>query len=329
MKLPCFLAVVLGMFVQPLYAKNPAAPGDVVLRFGGDVLLGGAYERSVGDDVSRGFRGFDGLSVADVAMVNLENPVTTRGTKVVKPYNFRMHPRYLKALSDAGIDLVTIANNHVFDFGKEGLFDTISYLDSVGIKHVGAGRDAEEAYRPVVLTIKGRKIGFLAYYGGGEAPSATRTTSGVARRDLPRIKQDITALKKEGGVDYVVVNLHWGTEKAKFPDDSQRGFARSVIDAGADALIGHHPHVLQGIERYHKGVIAYSLGNFVFGGNSRNTYLTGLFEIRLGAGEPRYAFLPVGLTLWHAQMLSGADSASVTSEVARLSSLFPQSIFSK
>jgi poly-gamma-glutamate capsule biosynthesis protein CapA/YwtB (metallophosphatase superfamily) len=321
--------VMLVFSAGALWSMPQAAQEEIILRFGGDVLLGGSYERAVGDDVSRAFRGFSGLSLADVSMVNLENPVTTRGTKVEKPYNFRMNPRYLQALKDAGIDLVTIANNHVFDYGREGLFDTIANLDSAGIRHVGAGRDAEEAYRPVVLEIKGRKIGFLSYYGGGEAPGATKTSCGVARRELSRIKKDIASLKKERGADYVVVNLHWGTEKARFPDESQKGFARSVIDAGADALIGHHPHVIQGIERYRKGVIVYSLGNFVFGGNSRNTYTTGIFEIRLGAGEPRYDFLPVGLTLWQAAMLSGVDSASVTSEVAKLSSVFPQSIFPK
>jgi poly-gamma-glutamate capsule biosynthesis protein CapA/YwtB (metallophosphatase superfamily) len=311
------------------YARAPQGEGDVVLRFGGDVLLGGAYEESVGDSVSLAFSDFPGLATADIAMVNLENPVTTRGSRVRKPYNFRMHPRFLRAITDAGIDVVTIANNHIFDFGKEGLFDTISYLDSVGVKHVGAGRDAAEAYRPVVLNVRGRTIGFLAYYGGGEAPGATKRSCGVARRDLRRIAAEIAALKDNVKAVYIVVNLHWGTEKARLPDDDQRAFARALIDAGADAVIGHHPHVLQGIERYHGGVIAYSLGNLLFGGNSRSTYRTGLFEIRLGKEASRYSFLPVGVEHWHARMLTGADSLGVMTDVAHLSSMFPQSIFPK
>ena len=124
---------------------------DIVLRFGGDVLLGGAYQDAAGDSVSLAFRGFDGLSIADVAMVNLENPVTTRGTRVPKPFNFRMHPRFVRALTEAGIDIVTLANNHVFDYGNEGLFDTISYLDSAGVKHVGAGGQGKENWLSRVL----------------------------------------------------------------------------------------------------------------------------------------------------------------------------------
>jgi poly-gamma-glutamate synthesis protein (capsule biosynthesis protein) len=239
-----------------------------------------------------------------------------------------MHPRFLRALTDAGIDIVTIANNHIFDFGEEGFFDTISYLDSIGVKHVGAGRNADEAYRPVVMKVRGRRVGFLAYYGGGEAPGAGTHRSGVARRELRRIVSAIAGLKQEALADYIVVNLHWGTEKAKAPDEGQRAFARALVRAGADAVIGHHPHVLQGIERYHGGLIAYSLGNLIFGGNSRSSYRTGLLEIRLGTGAPRYAFLPVGVDHWHARMLSGTDSLGVMTDVARLSSLFPESIFS-
>lgn len=326
-----FLAriILLGLVAGSVAAQPAPERGEIILRFGGDVLLGGYYEAAAGDSVCLAFRGFDGLAVADVAMVNLENPVTTRGVRVPKPYNFRMHPRFLRALTEAGIDLVTIGNNHVFDYGKEGLFDTISYLDSVGVKHVGAGRNREEAHRAAVFHVKGVTIGFLAYYGGGEAPGAGKKSGGVARRDLPGIREDIAALKKEHHAGYVVVNLHWGTEKARFPDNAQRAFAREVIDAGAHAVIGHHPHVLQGIERYRGGVIAYSLGNFIFGGNSRSSYLTGMFEIRLGSGNPRYSFLPVGVEEWHARMLSGPDSLRTVNEVARLSSVFPLSIFPK
>jgi poly-gamma-glutamate capsule biosynthesis protein CapA/YwtB (metallophosphatase superfamily) len=324
-----FLLVFLLLAAPGVSAQLRDTEGDIVLRFGGDVLLGGVYEDAAGDSVSLAFRGFDGLSIADLAMVNLENPVTTRGIRVPKPFNFRMHPRFVRALTEAGIDIVTIANNHVFDYGKEGLFDTISYLDSAGVRHVGAGRNQDEAYRPVLLEVKGKKIGFLSYYGGGEAPGAGKNSCGVARRDLPRVASDIAALKRDMHAEYVVVNLHWGTEKARFPDDAQRSFARKVIDAGADAIIGHHPHVLQGIETYHAGVIVYSLGNFVFGGNSRSSYLTGLFEIRLGSHTPRYAFLPVGVEEWRARMLSGGDSVRVMNDMSRLSSIFPHSIFLK
>jgi poly-gamma-glutamate synthesis protein (capsule biosynthesis protein) len=244
-----------------------------------------------------------------------------------KPYNFRMHPRFLPTLTGGGIDIVSIANNHIYDYGPRGLLDTISYLDSVGVRHVGAGRNSMEAHRPVIDTLRGREVAFLAYYGGGEAPGAGRSSPGVARRDLAEVCRDIRSLRDGASSRYIVVILHWGTERATSPDRSQVAFAHALIDAGADAVVGHHPHVLQGIERYGRGVIAYSLGNFLFGGNDRDTYNTGIFEIRLGDGGAGYAFIPVRIERWRASILLGADSLRMIGSMRKLSSRFPKSIF--
>ena len=291
-------------------------------------MLAGHYEEDVGDSVDRAFLGFDLLKTADIAMVNLECPVTTRGRLVSKPYNFRMHPRFLSALTLAGVDVVNLANNHIFDFGKVGLFDTISYLDSIGIQHVGAGRSASEARMPAIIRANGKQIALLGYYGGGEAPKATRWTAGVADRRVSQIHRDIERIRRENSADYVVVNLHWGAEKADTPDRDQIEFAHAVIDAGADIIIGHHPHVLQGIERYKSGVIVYSLGNFVFGGNSRDTYDTVLFEVRLvDKDNASYRLIPIRIERWQARELKGAESDSVLGQVERLSRVFPESIF--
>jgi len=321
-------------FPAPGTGSQPTIPaGDsishqpVVMLFGGDVLLGGHYAESVGDSVAIAFEALPALARADIAMANLENPVTTRGHKVPKPYNFRMHPRCLRALTDGGIKIVNIANNHIFDYGPEGLFDTISYLDSAGIRHVGAGRDREDAHRPVVLVVRGVRIGFLGYYGGGEAPGAGRRSPGVARRVKGEVISDIRSLREHRGVDFIVVNLHWGTENAHAPDREQVSFAHCLIDSGADAVVGHHPHVLQGIERYGRGIIAYSMGNFVFGGNERDTYNTGIFEIRLTSAGVRYAFVPVRVEKWHASLPAPMDSLSVVDSMRRLSSMFPRTIF--
>ncbi|MBI4535053.1 MAG: CapA family protein [Ignavibacteriae bacterium] len=299
----------------------------IVMRFGGDCLLSEHYERACGEDVSLAFHNFDLFRTADIGMVNLECPVTTRGTKVEKPFNFRMHGRFLDVIKEAGIDIVNLANNHIYDYGKVGLFDTITHLDSVGILHVGAGRNKKEAHRPVVIDERGKRIAFLGYYGGGEAPRATETKAGVARRELKLIKADLSRLKRKDSVDYVVVNLHWGIEKATHPDQEQIKFARTLIDSGADAVIGHHPHVLQGIERYKHGVIAYSLGNLIFGGNSRSSYDTGIFEIRLGSDSTEYDLIPVRIKDWNASVLTGAAADSVVQNVRDLSRGFPKSIF--
>jgi poly-gamma-glutamate synthesis protein (capsule biosynthesis protein) len=299
----------------------------VTLRFAGDVLLASHYEMQMWDSSGATFRSLYRLGGADATVVNLESPVTTRGERVTKPFNFRMHPRFLSALTGGGIDIVSIANNHIYDYGPRGLLDTISYLDSVGVRHVGAGRNSLEAYRPVIDTIRGRKVAFLAYYGGGEAPGAGKSSPGVARRDLELVCRDIRRLRDEGSSCYIVVILHWGTERATAPDGAQVAFAHALIDAGADAIVGHHPHVLQGIERYGRGVIAYSLGNFVFGGNNRETYTTGMFEIRLGAGGVTYAFIPVKIDRWRASKLAGSDSLRLIGSMRKLSSRFPKTIF--
>ena len=138
---------------------------------------------------------------------------------------------------------------------------------------------------------------------------------------------DISKVRNEGSSTYVVIILHWGTELATAPDRGQVAFAHACIDSGADAVIGHHPHVLQGIERYGRGVIAYSLGNFIFGGNERDTYATGVFEIRLGPGGVKYAFIPVRIERWRASIPAGNDSLMLTGSMRRLSSRFPKSIF--
>lgn len=300
---------------------------EVIMRFGGDVLLAAHYEEGVGEDIHRAFRDFELFHTDDLSMVNLEVPVTTRGTRQRKPFTFRMKPQFLDAITSAGIDVVNIANNHIFDYGKQGLFDTITCLDSAKLSHVGAGRNHDEAHRPAIKTIKGRRIGILGYYGGGEAPAARGKSSGVAERELSLVTRDIRLLKETELVDYVVVNFHWGTEKAKTPDAEQRAFAHDAIDAGADAIIGHHPHVLQGVEVYKNKVIVYSLGNLVFGGNSRHSYKTGVFEIRLSDGRAVYKFIPVQITRWQASVLTGSAGESLINEMRKLSSIFPKTIF--
>ena len=310
-------------------SPDSTGPGPITLLFGGDCLLAGSYEEATGDAAGYAFRDFDLLRRADVSMVNLESPVTRRGRRVPKPFNFRAHPRIVSALLEAGIDIVNLANNHIYDYGAQGLFDTILYLDSLGLQHVGAGRNSAEAYHPVIRVVNGRRVGFLGYYGGGEAPGATRNSPGVARREIMRIQEGVHLLRERDSVTYVVVNLHWGTELADHPDSDQVAFAHDVIDAGANAVIGHHPHVLQGIELYDKGVIAYSLGNLLFGGSSRSSYDTGLFEIRLHGDSTSYAFVPVRVEQWSLGLPDSAAGARLLGRMGQLSSQFPNSIFHK
>ncbi len=325
MTLRCFVVILL--FWPPTVFAGDVEPTEVVLRFGGDCIFARHYAKAAGDSVDIAFKDLDLLKTADVSMVNLECPVTTRGQSNSKPYAFRMSPRYLSALTSAGIDVVDIANNHVCDFGRVGLYDTLSYLDSVGVRHVGAGRDRQDAHRPVIMRIKGRYVALFGYYSGDEAFPATETSGGVAGRSVDGIKADIDSVRRQYPSAFVVVSLHWGTEGVDTPEHKQVTFAHDVVKAGADLIIGHHPHVLQGIERYKSGVIVYSLGNLIFGGKNQEAHETALFEARLTKGGIRYRLIPVLVERWRARELRGERSERVIRHVRQLSQVFPNSIF--
>jgi len=259
-------------------------------------------------------------------MVNLENPITDRTQKVEKEFNFKMNPKYLGILELAGIDVVTLANNHVFDYGPEGLLDTIHYLDSIGVKHVGAGGNLSDARRPVVFEIKHLRVGLLGYFGNG-AFAATSTQPGVAPRVKEMLRSDIQALKQIEKVDYAVVNVHWGLEKSLYPQEWQIDLAHFAVDAGADLVVGHHSHVLQGVEKYKNSVIAYSLGNFLFGGNSKSTYDTAILKVELRRGFRSVSIVPVRVKDWQPYVSSGMEGERIIASIKERSRKFQQSIF--
>lgn len=254
----------------------------------GDVTLGAHYEEYVLEQVQKGGHrddwvgwGFnqvrDVTRKADLFVVNLECPFTERGEKLPKNFNFRASRWLVGALASGGVDVVSLANNHMLDFGPEGLFDTVGTLDEVGIRHFGAGRTLSEARAPTLVTVKGVTIAFLGYFFLGdrniEPPQviATDDQPGVAGHFSDEaamramIEADIRAARTQA--DHVVPFFHWGREGRSTPEPYQVALAHAAIDAGASAVLGSHPHVLQGIELYKGAPIAYSLGNFVFGGN--------------------------------------------------------------
>jgi poly-gamma-glutamate synthesis protein (capsule biosynthesis protein) len=322
MLLHMLLAVLLAGPAHAASGPDTGGTHPVVLRFGGDLLLAGHYTLAVGESVTIGLRDLDLLRTADLTMVNLEHPITTRGTQVEKPYTFRMHPGHAHALPAAGIDLVSVANNHIFDFGPEGFADTFEALRAAGVTPVGAGATAREAHAGVLREVRGTRMGFLAYYRGSEAPAATDTTPGVADRAPELVRRDIARLRDSLGADVVIVSIHWGVEKSDTPETWQRRLAHRIIDAGADVIVGHHPHVLQGIERYRGGIIAYSLGNLLFGGNSRDSYDTALLEVRITGRRVTHDLRPVRIRSWRARPLEGDAGRAVRQHVARLSRIF-------
>lgn len=205
------------------------------------------------------------LEKADIAVANLETPVTTKGEAQKKEYVYRSSPFALPEMKKAGIDLVNLANNHSMDYGQEGLIDTLTLLDEQGIKHVGAGMNSAEAYSHVLLEQNGIKIAFLGFSRVVPETSwyAGKSKPGIAETYSTKLPTEAIA-KARGEADLVVVILHWGEERKDRPAKIQTDLAHQYIDEGADLVIASHPHVLQGLEQYKGKWIAYSLGNFIF-----------------------------------------------------------------
>lgn len=242
-------------------------PNRVQLTFVGDVIFADNVEatlkRNGYDYPYKQVQSY--LENADLTIANLETPITERGTAQIKQYAYRSTPAALPAFKQAGVDLVNLANNHVLDYGTTGLLDTFSHLDKNGIRWFGAGRNVTEAFKPVIMETKGMKIAFIGLSKVVPTPDwkAGKNTPGVADTyALTLPLQTIEKAKKEA--DLVVVVAHWGLERHDMPEAYQKDYARQYIDAGADLIIGGHPHVLQGFENYKGKWIAYSLGNFIF-----------------------------------------------------------------
>jgi poly-gamma-glutamate synthesis protein (capsule biosynthesis protein) len=193
---------------------------------------------------------------------NLETVLSDRedAPPAQKHYVFKAPASYAAFLADAGFDVVNLANNHILDFGPDCLLDTIAALEARGIAHIGAGRTYEEALAPAILERDGVRVGFLGFSSAGNAPPQPRKGSVAVARDDPRtIIGSVGQLRREA--DILAVSLHWGIEGARWPLPEQQTLARSVVDAGAHLVLGHGPHVVQGIESYRGGHIVYSLGN--------------------------------------------------------------------
>jgi poly-gamma-glutamate synthesis protein (capsule biosynthesis protein) len=203
------------------------------------------------------------LADADIRFCNLESPLADTGTPSDKTYTFKTPTRHAGVLSDGGFDVVTLANNHTLDYGEPALINTIKILDSMGIKHVGAGRNIKEARQLAIVEKKEIKVGFLGYSNTfPEEFWAGKDRAGTAFGHARYLEEDVPAALKV--VDYLFVSFHWGAEKRTTPKDYQMELGRLAIDLGAHGIFSHHPHVLQGIELYKGRIIAYSLGNFCF-----------------------------------------------------------------
>lgn len=204
---------------------------------------------NVVDDPSYFFREVKSVFEADdLTIVNFEGTLTTGGTRKDKTYAFRGDPEYTAILTEGSVEAVNLANNHSFDYGDQSYEDTKNYLTEAGIVNFGYDRNA-------LIDVKGVLVGLIGIY---ELPY------GLEAADM--LRENIANVKAEGA-QLIIVSFHWGTEKENYPDSIQTELAHIAIDEGAHLVLGHHPHVLQGIEEYKGRNIVYSLGNFCFGGN--------------------------------------------------------------
>ncbi len=284
------------------------------MLFTGDIQLGsnitsaydsGGLERILSPSLLEELQG------ADITMVNEEFPFGTGGTQAPdKQFTFKTDPSYVKIFNEMGVDIVSLANNHVLDFGQDVLSQTFDTLDQAGIAYVGAGDSLERAGAWQTIEAGGRKVAFL---------SASRVIPVVGwdvRNSQPGVftTYDPALLveqiqKADQENDLVVVYVHWGIEKAETPEEYQRTMAKQYIDAGADLVVGAHPHVLQGIE-YYKGVpVIYSLGNFMFNDTIDRT---GVLKVEADEeGELTLQLLPAAASGSKTSGLTGDQGASV------------------
>ena len=205
----------------------------------------------------------DLLSGADVAVANFENPAVDAFRYHTEGTVFSADPRLIAGLRNAGIDAVSVANNHIGDAGRAGVVQTIVNLDEYGIKHAGAGRNTAAAHRPALIRVHGLTVAILGYDTIAGAYTAGATTPGSARLTIAGAKADIAAARR-AGADVVIVYPHWGIEYRASPFAAQQALARSIITAGADMVIGNHAHWVGAMEVYKGRPIWYALGNFVF-----------------------------------------------------------------
>jgi hypothetical protein len=257
----------------------------VVLASVGDINLGNGPGAVM---ALRGFRfpwtsAAPRLRAADVAFGNLECAVSTRGAPVPKEFNFRGPPAALRVMARfAGFDVLNLANNHTGDYGTAALLDTVRYVRRFGMAAVGAGGSLASAARPRVIERLGLRIAFVGFsnilpsslFAGPSSPGTQPATTDLIEAGVRRARRR---------ADVVIATFHWGVERATREDGRQRAFAATALRAGADAVIGAHPHVLQPIRRSGSRIVAYSLGNFVFGASSSVTSRTGILRLKLSA----------------------------------------------
>jgi len=310
----------------PSAEATPSTPATITIAAVGDLLFDLGPRRLI---ASKGgaaplAKVASRLKSADLTIANLETPLSNRGASVHgKPANliFNGDPRGILSLTTAGVDLVSLANNHAMDHGKLALIDTLAALDKAHIGHVGAGMNTAAAWKPAIVTVKGRRVAYVtatqvvpSYF----LPSSTRP--GIANgKDLKKLLATVRAAHKKS--DIVIVSVHWGREQSYNPNAAQKHDARALIDAGADVVLSHHPHVMQGLDTYKGKLIAYSLGNFLFPYKTVEGRKSFILKFEYGPkGIANITATPVYLGEWGRPVVqTGSSARSILGKLASIS----------
>lgn len=300
---------------------------DIIISAVGDIMLDGTArpmmkEQGYDYPFAKMLPYFIG---SQIVFGNVEGPLTDRGTpEQDKTYVFRSPPAKVgTALRTAGFNVVSLANNHTLDYGADGLMQTIETLDSAGILHTGAGANLMAARQPAMLLADGQRVAILAYSMTlPETFFAGPNKAGTAFGHEAHVRADIMAAREQA--DIVLVSFHWGQEGKTTLRDYQTRLGHVAIDAGASAVIGHHPHILQGIEQYRDGIILYSLGNFTFGSYSMNSARAAVARLHFRNGRLQSVRLfPINVNNFEVQFqpqpLTGAAADAVIDELRTLS----------
>lgn len=306
---------------QEVYLAECESQDTVTLLFAGDILMDDHYAvmstyHNRGNDINQAFdQGLlEQMRNADIFMINNEFTFTSRGTPTVnKKFTFRANPGNVSMYEEMGVDIVSVANNHIYDYGEISLLDTLDTLEQAEIPYVGAGRNLQEAMTPVYYIANGMKIAFVSATqiernSVPDTKEATQDSAGVLRCMNPdNLLLTIEEAKKNS--DYVILYIHWGTESQEAIDWLQEQQAPIYAQAGVDLIIGDHPHCLQKMDSVEGVPVIYSLGNFWFNSRTQNSCVV---KVALRAGEMEsFQFIPCRQSDCRTALLTGQEKTEV------------------
>lgn len=318
-----------------IYAREAANPDEVSLLFAGDVGLAEGYANleqllQRGGNIETAFNEntLDVMRGADIFMVNNEFTYTSRGVPTPdKTYTFRCNPMYAKYIEEMGADVVSLANNHTYDYGEVSILDTLDTLENLGMPYVGAGRNIEEAIKPAYFIINDVRIAIVSAtqierVSNPDTRGATESSPGTFRCFYDdKVCEVIGEAAKCS--DYVIAYIHWGTELEVAPDWAQLELAPKLQAAGANLIIGDHPHILQKIDYIGDTPLIYSLGNYWFNSKELDT---GLFEVVLSTSEngldgvKSVRFIPAIQSGCRSNIVTGDEKARIIGYMRSISS---------